>query len=85
MGTHIPGLLLRSCDPVEEGWDHSERDFRKQEIGVPGWLGRLSVCLQLRSGSRVLGWGSLLGGEPASSSPSVPPPTCALRLSQINE
>lgn len=29
--------------------------------------------------------GSLLGGEPASSSSSAVPPACALSLSQINQ
>jgi len=45
----------------------------KQKSRAPGWLSRLSICLQLRSYLRVLGLspvpGSLLSGESASPSP----------------
>ena len=59
--------------------------FQKPEaIGAPGWLNQLGTALGSGRDPRVLGWSSLLQGEPASPSPLLML-SHALSLSQINK
>ena len=68
----------------------SDVDLKKVNVGAPGWVGQLSVCLQLRSCSQDpgaqdqavhLASGCLLSWEPASPSPSALPFCCVFSLS----
>ena len=76
--------MRKQADQIE---GHSTKYLLKMsEKGAPRWLSWLSVCLRLRSRSLSPGTpnlgvsGSLLSGDSASPSPSVPPPAHVLSL-----